>query len=669
MKPIVTDLMCLQPAFWLAAGVAVGLFLGSSQVEASDIDRAVLSLLDSKCSECHKPDEEEPDLSKGIDLGALRRSKFVEPGNPLESKLFELVNLPESDKKRMPWSRGKAGDPKFKEPLSSDEKELIRSWILGETSLPATASHRDRGEKASKPQANTRAFISENEIHALVLADLKTGGVQDQRSWRYVTLHNYWNQADVPETDIDHFGQGVSKLANSLSSLPKIKRPKSLDERGIVFRIDARDYNFDFSLWTDLMRHYPFGVDRGTQEEAEIERLAGEWPVIRADWWTFMLAQPPFYYQVLRFPGSNAGALARNTDKDRLGRDGELERRLGVATNDLLKSDSLYRMGFEKSGVSQGNRVVERHPVGKNGGYYWKSFDFNADRKQVNTLLNPADVFRAPLGPPEYGLTTNPRNRFRADGGEILFSLPNGLQAYMLTDGQGKRLDKGPFEVVQDDVHPRGTILAGISCMSCHARGLRSSETNKEDEVSALADDIALTELERETVKRLYGRKNEMKKLIEEDMARFEKALLECGVTSEKDPIGRLYFRFLKNPIPIASLGAEMGTEMEDIAAKLRNSGTVELRSNASRSEIDRLVFLSLFSSAAKELGLGTPRPFTPIAVAETEGAFRDAGVGQGLLANPLKGGSWKPPTAADGATKGAPAPPALKMRRVVDEE
>jgi hypothetical protein len=63
---------------------------------------------------------------------------------------------------------------------------------------------------------------------------------------------------------------------------------------------------------------------------------------------------------------------------------------------------------------------------------------------------------------------------FAHDGGEIIFSLPNGLQAYMLVDGNDQRIDIGPQAVVRDPNQLSGSfeIVNGVSCMGCHKQGM-----------------------------------------------------------------------------------------------------------------------------------------------------------------------------------------------------
>ncbi|WP_436425189.1 hypothetical protein, partial [Enterococcus faecium] len=72
------------------------------------------------------------------------------------------------------------------------------------------------------------------------------------------------------------------------------------------------------------------------------------------------------------------------------------------------------RAAFQRSGVSQNNRLIERHP--SRSGFFWTSYDFAGNRDRQS-------LFSFPLGP-------NGPNAFHHDGGETIFSLPNGFQAY-----------------------------------------------------------------------------------------------------------------------------------------------------------------------------------------------------------------------------------------------
>ena len=91
----------------------------------------------------------------------------------------------------------------------------------------------------------------------------------------------------------------------------------------------------------------------------------------------------------------------------------------------MLQGFACGRAGFNNSGVSNHNRVVERHK--SRYGAYWKSYDFAGSVGAQNILTHP-------LG-------------FTHDGGEAIFNLPNGLQGYYLANASGFRLDEAPINI------------------------------------------------------------------------------------------------------------------------------------------------------------------------------------------------------------------------------
>src|SRR3954454_23074536 len=107
--------------------------------------------------------------------------------------------------------------------------------------------------------------------------------------------------------------------------------------------------------------------------------------------------------------------------------DRAVERLLQVDVPGDIQDDSVLRAGFNDSGVSKNNRVLERHDAAF--GALWRSYDFADNTGRQN-------VFEHPLGP-NTGETS-----FAPAGGEIIFHLPNGLLGFLLVDGRGRRIDK-----------------------------------------------------------------------------------------------------------------------------------------------------------------------------------------------------------------------------------
>src|SRR5262249_22279227 len=143
------------------------------------------------------------------------------------------------------------------------------------------------------------------------------------------------------------------------------------------------------------------------------EAAACRLPYVRADWFVAAACRPPLYHEILQLPGTEQ----------------ELEKLLRVDVLETIRQEKVVRAGFNGSGVSRNNRLIERHESGNV--VYWKSYDFAGNVGRQN-------LFAHPVGP------ADDDNSFRHDGGEIIFTLPNQLHAYLLADARGRRIDKGP---------------------------------------------------------------------------------------------------------------------------------------------------------------------------------------------------------------------------------
>ncbi len=125
---------------------------------------------------------------------------------------------------------------------------------------------------------------------------------------------------------------------------------------------------------------------------------------------------------------------------------------------------------------------------------------------------------------------------------------------------KGKRIDKGPINVVFDSKQPLGNkeVINGISCMVCHARGMQPFD-----------DDIlkghAATGTAAQKVTRLYPPSAEFAKVVEQDVQRFQQAL---SLATK---------RFLKGDDdilkrePVGAIARQFTTDLffEDVAAEL----------------------------------------------------------------------------------------------------
>jgi hypothetical protein len=358
---------------------------------------------------------------------------------------------------------------------------------------------------------------------------------------RYFSIAHLAN-AGAPESELQEYRIGLAKLLNSLSWNREIALPQPIDNNRQILRIDLRDFNWTAETWRTVLALYPYGIEVSGNEI--IKRLNGaDLPYLRADWFVANASQPPLYHSILGLPNSAQ----------------ELEQRLGIdVARNLAEERSVARAGIRNSGVSQNNRIVERHlsPFGA----YWRSYDFRSN-------LDDQNIFKDPINP-------------HPAGGEIIFNLPNGMQAYLLVNGQGKRLDVAPIEIVSDRNYPDDPVIKnGRSCMSCHYAGMKSFR----DDIRAVLESEHGNIYERDPRRAgliekgiaIYPDQETLDRLLDEDTARFRRAVEKAGGSLSEnfqtEPINALARKF-NAELSIEQAAAETGLAPQEFQARLRGS-------------------------------------------------------------------------------------------------
>ncbi|HEV3203087.1 MAG TPA: WD40 repeat domain-containing protein, partial [Gemmataceae bacterium] len=243
------------------------------------------------------------------------------------------------------------------------------------------------------------------------------------------------------------------------------------------------------------------------------------------------------------------------------------------------------------SGVSRNNRLLERHDASY--GAYWRSYDFAENIERQN-------LFEHPLGPQAGGTS------FEHSGGEIIFNLPNGLQAYMLVDAKGRRLDRAPIDIVSDPKRPDKIVETAISCFSCHYQGV----IPKADQIRAHVEKNPNVFSKEDTaiVKALYPPEASFKALVEEDAERFRKALAKTGASAgEPEPVATFTLRY-EGEVDMAAAAGEAGLQPEEFLKRLgatpamgRALGALKVQGGT----VQRQVFQALFGDLVREFHLG----------------------------------------------------------------
>jgi serine/threonine-protein kinase len=450
-----------------------------------------------------------------------------------------------------------------------------------------TAAHRDILKRwieagAPFPKSRSATKLTEAALYKAVLDFVLKADVDSQPFLRFFSLAHLANNPAVQDLDLRLTRAALSKAVNSLSRerLPVVPQIVPGTEE-TVMAVDIRRLGWHRkNLWIEVLKEYPYGLDyEKAQDDPELKQSAttalrltgGDLPMVRADWFVAHATRPPLYHTLLGIP----------TKLD------ELEKQLGVDFKAAFKdsssaSQTLARAGFGRSGVSSQNRLIERIET-STGLYYWISYDFKPRKVK-------SDLVRFPLGPK---FTENDFSRFafEHDGGEVIFSLPNGMQGYMLVDNLGNRIDIGPPEIVNDISALTGNpaIINGVSCMNCHRQGMIAEFRDEIRQAKAVSGKV------QEKVESLYPTSEAMQTLVAQDESRFLAALEKITGPFQKigDDAGR----------PIADLAEPVGAVVRSYT---RDLGPDELALELGLASGADLISVIRGNPDLQRFGLGT---------------------------------------------------------------
>lgn len=446
------------------------------------VAKAAFDVLDKHCARCHQTgklvERERPAKNFGnilkLDEIAVN-PHYVLPGNPLGSKLFRQI----ADKE-MPYDIYYEGSSHA--PPSEADLKALEGWVaaLGTKAVASCETHK---------------FVEPEDMVSLMVSDLDKQRPQRRATTRYLTLTHLANICVDPAA-MKVYQQGAVKFLNSLSRSSDVVKLETVDSEGSILRFNLLDLGWKAADWDNVIAAYPYNAAPDNEFSRTLASGAGTpIPYVRADWFVFTASQPPLYDVLLRLP---------NTFQ-------QLAREQGIDVEGNIRNFVAQRSAFQRSGVSQNNRLIERHP--SRSGFFWTSYDFAGNRDRQS-------LFSFPLGP------TGP-DAFHHDGGETIFSLPNGFQAYYLNTAKGDRLDKGPTAIVRDPSRKDFAVTNGISCMGCHDQGMRKAK----DEVRELVLKGRIFPKDvRDAVEGLYPPHGKMDALIEDDAKRFADAMKRAGL-------------------------------------------------------------------------------------------------------------------------------------------
>ena len=519
----------IKPIFSIFILIATALSASAQQ----ELAQQAYLILENRCLTCHGPNGAFTENLVIDSASGLVDTGAIVPGQPRNSNLYTRL-ITTDTAKRMPL-----GQP----PLDDAALQTISDWIT-----------------AGAPNWQTQhdvTFIPTDAMLTAMQQHLQTLNIFDQPFARYFTMTHLYNAGETVEAR-NAYQIALAKLVNSLSWGFDIHNPIPIDDAETIFYIDLRNYEWDNrDAWTQIENVYPYAIDFDEQTQAGLhtklttlqQTMNTAVPFVHVDWFLATASLPPLYHNILQLPETEP----------------ELERALGVdAERNLLRDPGrrVWRAGTNDSGVSNHNRVVERHT--SRYGAYWKSHDFAGSADAQNIFTNPLD--------------------FQRDGGEVIFNLPNGLQGYYIADKSGNRIDVAPTEIVSNPAASDPAVHNGLSCIGCHTEGMKTFT----DQVRTVIEQTVNPPFDKDYALLLYVTQDRMDALLAEDTARYRAALEKTGgVFGGIEPVHRFYEAFqgaLEAPDAAGAVGLQTDAFLTQIREKssLQNLGLTALTSGGS---------------------------------------------------------------------------------------
>lgn len=449
-------------------------------------DENLKDVVERACEDCHRGFSTYQSAVVGIDEWIRR------------------INLSSNDPRRM---------PKIPKPeLPIEEKKLFEKW-------------REDGLIKSKDECEgteQTSHMSIDDVESEILFDLSRVDQNDRIFVRYlVASHVYNSTGEIPT---------IAKAATdkALNSIVERSRDVVLstyvDEKKTILRVDLRSFELSRTDWLKIEAADRLDLVSNTDKGRVIKLLtATRKPWVHFDNFVDIVnLNSELYYEFLNVPEKFE----------------DLVKKVGVEYEQDLKDLEAALLGNNDSPITNNkNRLVSRHE--SVDGYFYVTYD-------TPELENVPErnLFQFPLLK-----ETGSKRIFAFEAGEVIYSLPNGLQGYALYDAKGNRQNEAPVNVVRDvnsPVAPAPVIVNAVSCHRCHAQGIIPARDEIRSHVLDNASEFGVDDVDR--VRGLYKSQTSLSAIFRVDNNRFARALDSIGVDSSLgDPINQARDRLRLN--------------------------------------------------------------------------------------------------------------------------
>ncbi len=393
--------------------------------------------------------------------------------------------------------------------LTYPEQQSLLQWV------------KDGAPEKCPTPGQDDGFINLDDVETTILDDLNTLPSDDRASTRYLVNSHV---IDAKATQfVPLFELASQKALNDVNEdTQDIVLAQNI---GLgVWRFDLNSFGLGEGDWKAIEDGDRLEIASQTTKGLIIRALTGT----RTPWFhtdnfiDITHRNSKVYYQLIKVPAT-LDLLLKN---------------IGVNFAQDLRNLQATFVGTASSPIAeQKNRLIVRVDQERTQqAYYWQSFDINS------VVAQDKNLFSFPLLNGTGGFKL-----FKSDASEVIYSLPNGMQAYALFNAAGARQDSAPADVVRDVESPLSAIINDAnSCSRCHSAGLIPMQDQVLQQVLANADQFPGNDVE--IARRLYKGANAVNATFIRDNGIFGQALHKLGINpGAPDPINQVTDRLLLN--------------------------------------------------------------------------------------------------------------------------
>jgi mono/diheme cytochrome c family protein len=535
-------------------------------------------------------EEEEPDLQKGqvenilkVECGACHGSQLTDltrrGGMNYIDDIDELVKnekIVPADAEGSPIIlRMRAGTmPPPNEGYDAIDKsqiDIVANYINDRDNFPGAPTT----TCADNPAVNF------DELFEDIAGDLRRQEDEDQPFIRYVSLGNIAAAGICTDTAMDLDRQALTKMINMLSIETNMVVPESVDQKQTLYRFDIRDLKWDREItvngetfpdvWEAIVANNDYAVpfvgeaaDDATADAATDVPFMFLAPMVNA------ATIGNLYYAIIDVD------VAQTLDVF-------VSDVLGIDVLDNLENENLVRAGTTKSNISRQDRVIEGHEIEERQGAYYQSFDFEDDQNE--------SIFQDPFG-------------FAEGGREAIFTLPNGLLAYLIADADGNLVEDS--DILLDSSQDNYRAVTAVSCSNCHVGGFINVKDEVREQVErnaiVLLQDGTLNQEQLEQLREVYLTPENFARRIESDSRFYLDALRDASLpVNGPEPVSRSFTRFNRDmslrdaaaDLGLTAAGLDDVLDLLDPALGILDGSTLD-RDDFTAQYVESLCILSL---------------------------------------------------------------------------